>query len=69
MLSDALDISKTTCQQILRENLGKRKLNARIEPHSLTQDQKDTRASVCADLLSEAERDAAFVDSIPSIQR
>ncbi|XP_054928127.1 protein GVQW3-like [Dermacentor andersoni] len=64
MLSDALDISKTTCQQILRENLRKRKLNARHVPHSVTQDQKDTRASVSADLFSEVEKDAAFIDSI-----
>ncbi|XP_050040395.1 protein GVQW3-like [Dermacentor andersoni] len=64
MLSDALDISKTTCHQILRETLGKRKLNARLLPHSLTEDQKDTLASVSAKLLSKAEKDAAFVDSI-----
>ncbi|XP_037529103.1 zinc finger protein OZF-like [Rhipicephalus sanguineus] len=63
-LSNALDISMTTCHQILHENLGKRKLNTRLVPHSLTQDQKDARASVSADLLSEAEKDAVFIGSI-----
>ena len=35
ILADALHISKSTCHQILREDLGKRKLNARLVPHSL----------------------------------
>jgi hypothetical protein len=38
MLADALHIDKLTCHQILREDLGKRKLNARLVPHALTQD-------------------------------
>jgi len=40
-LADALRINKSTCHQILREDLGKRKLNARLVPHALTHDQKD----------------------------
>ena len=63
MLADALHINKSTCQ-ILREDLGKRKLNARLVPHALTQDQKEVRASVCADLLHEGQNDATFVNSI-----
>jgi len=34
MLADALHINKSTCHQILREDLGKRKLNARLVPHA-----------------------------------
>ena len=41
VLADALHISKSTCHQILREELGKRKLNARLVPHALTQNQKE----------------------------
>ena len=64
MLADALHINKSTCHQILREDLGKQKLNARLVPHALTQDQKEVRASICADLLHKAQNDATFVNSI-----
>jgi AraC-like DNA-binding protein len=63
-LADALHISKSTCHQILREELGKRKLNSRLVPHALTRDQKEVRASICADLLHESQNDATFVNSI-----
>ena len=46
MLADALHTNKSTCHQTLREDLGKRKLNARLVPHALTHDQKDVRASI-----------------------
>jgi AraC-like DNA-binding protein len=64
MLADYLNISKSTCHQILREDFGKRKLNARLVPHALTQDQKEMRASICADLLHEAQNDSTFVNCI-----
>jgi hypothetical protein len=60
MLADALNIGKSTCHQILREDLGKRKVNARLVPHALTQDQNEMRASICADLLHEAQNDSTF---------
>ena len=63
VLADALHINKSTCHQILQD-LGKRKHNARLVPHALTQDQKEVRASNCADLLHEAQNDATFVNSI-----
>jgi len=63
VLADALHINKSTCHQILQD-LGKRKLNARLVPHALTQDQKEVRASNCADLLHEAQNDAMFVNSM-----
>ena len=64
MLADALHINKSTCNQIQREDLGKRKLNAKLVPHALTQDQKEVWASICADLLHEAQNDAMFINSI-----
>jgi len=54
MLADALRINKSNCHQILRKDLGKRKLNTRLVPHALTQDQNEVRTSICADLLHEA---------------
>jgi ribosomal protein S25 len=47
MLADALNINKSTCHQILQEDLGKQKLNARLVLHALTQHQKEVRASIC----------------------
>jgi DNA invertase Pin-like site-specific DNA recombinase len=44
MLADAMHINKSTCHQILRKDLGERKLNARLVPHSLLHDQKDVRS-------------------------
>jgi ribosomal protein S25 len=41
ILADALNISKSTCHQILQEDLSKQKLNARLVPHALIQDQKE----------------------------
>ena len=64
MLADALHINKSTCHQILREELGKRKLNASLVPHALTLDQKKVRASICSDLLHEVQNNATFVNSI-----
>jgi hypothetical protein len=63
MLADALNINKSTCRQILQD-LGKRKLNTRLAPHALTQDKKEMRASICDDLLYEAQNDSMFVKSI-----
>jgi len=64
MLADNMHLNKSTCHQILREDLGKQKLNARLVLHALTQDQKEVRASVYADLLHKVQNDAAFVNSI-----
>ena len=64
IFADALHINKPTCHQIQREDLGKRKLNARSVQHALTQDQKEMQALICADLLHEAQNDATFVNSI-----
>jgi hypothetical protein len=63
MLGDALNINKSTCHQLLREDLGKQ-LNARLLPHTLTQDQKEMRTSVCTDLLQEAQNDSTFVNRV-----
>jgi len=56
MLSEDLNISKMACHKILRENLGKRKLNTRHVPRSLTQGQKESRSTICADLLEGREK-------------
>jgi len=51
MLSEELNISKTVWNEILHEDFGGRKLNARLIPRSLTQPQKEDSSSICAILL------------------
>jgi ribosomal protein S25 len=61
VLADALNISKSTCHKILREDLGKRNsVPGSSRTHSLTQYQKEARVSICADLL----HDSTLVNSI-----
>jgi len=40
MIAESLKIPKTVVLQILKEDLGKRKLCARFVPHSLTPDEQ-----------------------------
>ena len=41
MIAESLNITKTVVLQILKEDLGKRKLCARFVPHSLTPEQRE----------------------------
>jgi hypothetical protein len=52
MLSEELNISETSCHEILHEDLGKKKLNARLIPYSLTKQQKEDCSAICATLLT-----------------
>jgi len=51
MIADRLNISEKTVRQIVTEDLGKRKICARIVPHALTTEQKQERVVYCQDLL------------------
>jgi hypothetical protein len=55
-LSKDLNISKKACHKIMREDLGKIKLNTRLAQRDLTQEQKDHRSTICADLLEGKEK-------------
>jgi len=56
ILSEDLSISKMACHKILFENLGKRKLNTRHVLRSLIHGQKESRSTICADLLEGREK-------------
>ena len=51
MLSEDLNISKMACHKILREDLGRRKLENRLVRRSLTRQEKVNRSKIWADLL------------------
>jgi hypothetical protein len=56
MLSEDLNNSKMACNKILREDLGKRKLNNRLVPRSLTQQQKGNRSKIWVDFWTGGEK-------------
>jgi hypothetical protein len=64
ILAYVLNNNKSTCHQILWEDLGTWRLNARLVLHTFTQDQNVERTSVYADLLHEAQSNSTFVNSI-----
>jgi len=46
--------------QILKEDLGKRKLCARFFPHSLTPEQREDRVTSCQNIIAMADADNFF---------
>jgi len=51
MIADRLNIGKETVRLIVTEDLGKRKICARVVPHALTTEQKEESVVYCQDLL------------------
>ena len=45
----------TACEQIITEDLGMRKICAKIVPKLLNDDQKERRVQVCQDILERLE--------------
>jgi hypothetical protein len=58
-IADELNLSFGTCQGILMQDLGMRRVLAKLVPQLLTQDQ-----TACRELLQHAEKDATFLPSI-----
>lgn len=57
-------ISFGSCQEILTETLGMRRIAAKFVPRLLTQEQKDHRITICQELLDRANSDEKFVKQI-----
>ncbi|XP_054725145.1 protein GVQW3-like [Anastrepha obliqua] len=64
MLAEELNSSTGTIWKILTDDLGKRLVCARFVPHQLNEDQKIGRVEHCKDIISTAENDPDFLDSI-----
>jgi orotate phosphoribosyltransferase-like protein len=62
-IADELNLSFGTCQAILTQDLGMRRVSAKLVPWLLTQDQTEHRATACHELLQHAENDATFLPS------
>jgi AraC-like DNA-binding protein len=63
-IADELNLSFGTCQAILTQDLGMRRVSAKLLPRLLTQDQTEHRATAYRELLQRAENDATFLPSI-----
>lgn len=64
MLADEVGISKGTVHLILRDVLNRRKVCAKLVPHSLTAEQKEARVAASANLVEMADMDADFLNLI-----
>ena len=64
MIAESLNIPKTVILQILKEDLGKRKLCARFVPSSLTPEQREDRVTSCQDIITTADADKKFFNKI-----
>ena len=64
MIVESLNIPKTVVLQILKEDLGKRKLCAHFVPHSLTPVQRENQVTSCQDIIAMADADKHFLNKI-----
>jgi hypothetical protein len=62
--ADELNLSFGTCQAVLKQDLGMRRVSAKLVPRLLTQDETEHRATAYRELLQRAENDATFLPSI-----
>jgi AraC-like DNA-binding protein len=63
-IADELNLSFGTCQTILTQDLGMRRMSAKLVPRLLTQDKtEENRATASRELLQRAENDATFLPS------
>lgn len=64
MLSEQLNLSRFTVQQILIENLHMRKVCAKMVPKNLTIHQKNIRKNKCLDLLNRISNEQDFYNCV-----
>jgi DNA-binding IscR family transcriptional regulator len=64
MMAESLNIPKTVVLQILKEDLGKRKLCACFFPHSMMPEQREDRVTSCQDIIAMADADKNFLTKL-----
>ncbi|KAJ4434985.1 hypothetical protein ANN_23557 [Periplaneta americana] len=62
--SEQTNLSWSTIQRILTEDLHIRRVSAKFVPRLLTDDQRENRVRVCRDLMSEVQNDSNFLKKI-----
>ena len=64
MIGEELNLTHTTVHQILTNELGMRKICAKMVPKNLSQDQKNIRKERCLDFLNSIENDPHFLERV-----
>jgi len=64
MRAESLNIPKTVVLQILKEDLGSRKLCASFVPHSLTPEQREDRVTSCQEIIAMNDADKIFFNKV-----
>jgi hypothetical protein len=62
VIADKLNMDWETARLILIEELGMRKICAKMVPRNLTEQGQEARLSICADLLEQMEADPELMD-------
>jgi hypothetical protein len=57
-----MNMNLETVHMILTEELGMKKICAKMVPRNLTKQQQDSQLGVCADLLEQMETDLELMD-------
>jgi len=64
MIADEVNVNREAVRWILTEELGMRKICAKIVPRNLTQQQRDARVSISAELLEQVEADPDLMEQV-----
>ena len=64
MISDEVNVNWEAVRQILTEELWMTKIGAKMVPRNLTEQQRDARVSVCAELLEQVEADPKLMERV-----
>jgi hypothetical protein len=62
-MAEELNLDRETVTKILAEDLGMRKVSAKMVPRILSDDQKQWRLDVCSDLSHQLVKENNFLES------
>jgi len=64
MIADEVNVNREAVRRILTEELRMRKICAKMVPRNLTEQQRDSRVSACAELLEQVEADPELMERV-----
>jgi histone-lysine N-methyltransferase SETMAR len=64
MMAEELNLDRETVKKILTEDLGMRKVSARMVPQILSDDQKQRQLDICSDLSRQLTKGNNFLDRV-----
>jgi len=64
MIADEVNVNREAVRKILTDELGMTKIGAKMVPRNLTEQQRDARVSVFAELLEQVEADPELIERV-----